>query len=66
MFLKYLSIDEEKLKGFLNEKAELKLYEHALEEINLQRPHVLPAEQEALLAEASEVLDAAQVIRLEC
>ena len=55
-----LSIDEEKLKGFLNEKEELKLYEHSLEEINLQRPHVLPAEQEALLAEASEALGAAE------
>jgi oligoendopeptidase F len=53
-----LSIDEAKLKGFLEEKSELKLYEHALEEINLQRPHVLPAEQEALLAEAGEVLAA--------
>ncbi|MFZ0443557.1 MAG: oligoendopeptidase F [Bacillus sp. (in: firmicutes)] len=55
-----LSIDEEKLQGFLNEKEELKLYEHSLEEINLQRPHVLPAEQEALLAEASEALGAAE------
>ena len=55
-----MSIDEEKLKGFLNEKEELKLYEHSLEEINLQRPHVLSAEQEALLAEASEVLGASQ------
>ena len=55
-----LVIDEETLKGFLNEKEELKLYEHSLEEINLQRPHVLPAEQEALLAEASEALGAAE------
>ena len=55
-----LSIDEEKIKGFLNEKEELKLYEHSLEEINLQRPHVLPAEQEALLAEASEALGVAE------
>jgi oligoendopeptidase F len=53
-----LSIDEEKVKGFLNEKEELKLYEHSLEELNLQRPHVLTAEQEALLAEASEVMSA--------
>ncbi|MGJ7919596.1 oligoendopeptidase F [Neobacillus sp. LXY-4] len=52
-----LSIDENKVKGFLNEKQELKLYEHALDEINLQRPHVLSAEQEALLAEAGEVLN---------
>lgn len=51
-----LAIDEDEIKSFLAEKAELKLYEHALEEINLQRPHVLSAEQEALLAEASEVM----------
>ncbi|SHR45756.1 Oligoendopeptidase F, plasmid [Mycobacteroides abscessus subsp. abscessus] len=53
-----LSIDEEKVKKFLNEKEELKLYEHSLDELNLQRPHVLSAEQEALLAEASEVMNA--------
>jgi len=54
-----LSIDEEKLNQFLAEKEELRLYEHAFDEINLQRPHVLDADQEALLAEASEVLGAA-------
>ncbi|HVI20843.1 MAG TPA: M3 family oligoendopeptidase, partial [Bacillus sp. (in: firmicutes)] len=53
-----LSIDEGRLKGFLSEKVELKLYEHSLDEINLQRPHVLSAEQEALLAEASDVFGA--------
>ncbi|MED1202524.1 oligoendopeptidase F [Heyndrickxia acidicola] len=53
-----LSIDESKLKQFIQEKEELTLYEHALEEINLQRPHVLSAEQEALLAQASEVFNA--------
>jgi oligoendopeptidase F len=53
-----LAIDESKVKSFLMEKPELKLYEHALDEINLQRPHVLSAEQEALLAEAAEVMDA--------
>ncbi|SEN15251.1 oligoendopeptidase F [Mesobacillus persicus] len=51
-----LSIDEQRLKGLLEEKSELQLYQHALEEINLQRPHILSAEQEALLAEASEVM----------
>lgn len=51
-----LAVDEEKIKGFLNEKEDLKLYEHALEEINLQRPHILSAEEEALLAQASEVM----------
>ncbi|PLT33880.1 oligoendopeptidase F [Bacillus sp. V5-8f] len=53
-----LAIEESKIQQFLQEKEELKLYEHSLEEINKQRPHVLSAEQEALLAEASEVLDA--------
>jgi oligoendopeptidase F len=51
-----LAVEEEKIKGFLQEKEELKLYEHALEEINLQRPHVLSAEEEALLAQAGEVM----------
>ncbi|XJZ28192.1 oligoendopeptidase F [Bacillota bacterium Lsc_1132] len=53
-----LSIEESKLSGFLKENEELKLYEHALEEINLQRPHVLSAEAEALLAQASEIMNA--------
>ena len=53
-----MSIDEGRLKDFLSEKAELKLYEHSLDEINLQRPHVLSADQEALLAEASDVFGA--------
>lgn len=53
-----LSIDESNIKGFLNQKSELKLYEHALDEINLQRPNVLSADQEALLAEAGEVMNA--------
>lgn len=52
-----LAIDENRVKSFLDEKQELKLYEHALDEINLQRPHVLSAEQEALLAEAGEVMN---------
>ena len=53
-----LSIDESKLKTFLEENEQLRLYEHAIEEINLQRPHVLSAEKEELLAKASEVLSA--------
>ncbi|MFB6465349.1 oligoendopeptidase F [Cytobacillus sp. Hz8] len=53
-----LQIDEGKVNGFLAEKEELKLYKHSLEEINLQRPHVLSADKEALLAQASEVLSA--------
>ncbi|MBA4536441.1 oligoendopeptidase F [Bacillus aquiflavi] len=52
-----LAIDESLINGYMEEKQELKLYEHAFKEMNLQRPHVLPAEQEALLAEAGEVLN---------
>ncbi|MBM7604070.1 oligoendopeptidase F [Metabacillus crassostreae] len=51
-----LAIDETKIKNFVEENEGLKLYEHALDEINRQRPHVLSAEKEELLAEASEVL----------
>ncbi len=53
-----LSIPEERLQSFLQENEELKVYKHALEEITSQRPHVLSAEEEALLAQASEVLSA--------
>lgn len=52
-----LEIEESKINEFFSAKPELKLYEQALAEINLQRPHVLSKEQEALLAEASEVMD---------
>jgi oligoendopeptidase F len=51
-----LTMDEAAIKSFLEEKEELRVYEHTLDEINRQRPHVLSAEQEALLAQASDVL----------
>ncbi|WP_433748961.1 oligoendopeptidase F [Falsibacillus pallidus] len=50
-----LSIDEEKLTKFVEGNQDLQQYKHALEEINLQRPHVLSSEEEALLAQAGEV-----------
>ncbi|ANB60947.1 oligoendopeptidase F [Anoxybacteroides amylolyticum] len=53
-----LAIDETKIQSFLAEKEELKLYEHALDEINRQRPHVLSAQEEALLAQAAEIMAA--------
>ncbi|MDL4842932.1 oligoendopeptidase F [Aquibacillus rhizosphaerae] len=52
-----LSIDEETLNKFLEEKQELKLYKHALGEITRQRPHILSQKEEELLAEASEVME---------
>ncbi|ALC80743.1 oligopeptidase PepB [Bacillus gobiensis] len=53
-----LSIQEDKLQQFLLEKEELRLYSHALDEINRERPHVLSEKEEALLAEASDALSA--------
>ena len=47
-----------RLLSLYRENEKLKLYAHAIEEINLQRPHVLSATEEALLAQASEVFDA--------
>ena len=54
-----LAIEEEKINQFMQDKKELSLYEQSLKEISLQRPHVLSAEAEALLAQASEVMGTA-------
>ncbi|MCD8508551.1 MAG: oligoendopeptidase F [Bacillus sp. (in: Bacteria)] len=52
-----LAIPEETIKTFLEETPELKLYEHALDELNRQRPHVLSEKEESILAQVSEVTD---------
>ncbi|HLQ71596.1 MAG TPA: oligoendopeptidase F [Bacillota bacterium] len=49
-----LSVDEETLQSFIKENKELQGYEHVLNDINRQRPHVLSEKEENLLAEASE------------
>ncbi|KRG15959.1 oligoendopeptidase F [Lederbergia galactosidilytica] len=54
-----LAMDESKIAQFIEENTDLQVYRHALEEINLQRGHVLSAEQEAMLAQASEALGSA-------
>lgn len=51
-----LTIEDETLSKFLEENDELKLYKHSLEEILKQKPHVLTAEEEEIMAQASEVL----------
>ena len=43
-----LSIDEEVLNKTIEAHDSLRLYKQEIEEINTQRPHVLPAEQEEL------------------
>ncbi|WP_158736129.1 oligoendopeptidase F [Alteribacillus sp. YIM 98480] len=50
-----LSIPEDKLSQFLKEHEKLKRYEHALNEINEQRPHVLNESEESILAQVAEV-----------
>lgn len=57
-----LSLDEETLNRFVEEHEGLKLYKQALEELNAVRPHVLPAEQEALLAQISEVANSSSQV----
>lgn len=53
-----LSVDEETIQGFVNEYEPLRLYNQMLKELNLQRPHVLSADKEELLAQFSEVTGA--------
>lgn len=51
-----LAIEEAKLERFMQEKEELKLYEHAFDRIAKRRPHVLSTEIESILAQASDVM----------
>src|SRR5690606_38334516 len=51
-----LKMEEGTIQSYLEEKEELKLYEHVLNEILRQRKHVLGEKEEVLLAEASEAL----------
>ncbi|HET7579557.1 MAG TPA: oligoendopeptidase F [Bacillales bacterium] len=52
-----LSIDEETLNTYLDENEDLQLYRFALEKINHKRPHILPAEQESILAQVGELTE---------
>ncbi len=53
-----LALEEDKVTSYLSEHDGLQLYAQVLKEINEMRPHVLPAEQEALLAQFSQVTNA--------
>lgn len=50
-----LSIDEETIKNYIHDYEPLSLYKQMLTELNLQRPHVLSADKEELLAQFSDV-----------
>lgn len=53
-----LSLEEQTIQKYLDEYEPLRLYEQMLKELNLQRPHVLTADKEELLAQFSEVTSA--------
>ena len=53
-----LALDEATLEGFVKENEALGLYKQHLAELALERPHTLPKEQEALLAQLAEVTGA--------
>ena len=53
-----LSLEEDQLSSYVADHEGLQLYKQVVKEINEMRPHVLPAEQEALLAQVSEVASA--------
>lgn len=57
-----LSIDEAKLKEFINNNNGLKLYTQFINNLIRQKPHILSAELEELLAQAGDVMDAADNI----
>jgi oligoendopeptidase F len=55
-----LALSHERIEEYLQAVPGLQLYRHALDEIERQRPHVLSAEMEALLAQAAEVGNVAE------
>lgn len=50
-----LTLSDEEILGYLAEEPKLSLYRHYVEQIIANRAHVLPEEQEALLAGAGEI-----------
>ena len=50
-----LAIPPDRLEAFLREEPGLQVYRHALDEITRERPHILTAEIEGLLAQAAEI-----------
>ncbi|MFD1899077.1 oligoendopeptidase F [Enterococcus termitis] len=53
-----LSLSDDQIWGYFAEKPELEIYRHFVENILNERPHILSAEQEALLAGAGEIFEA--------
>ena len=57
-----LAADAAKIDEFIAEEAGLALYRHYIDDLTRLRAHRLPAEQEALMAQASETMDAPEQI----
>jgi len=53
-----ISMDEEKLKSWINENSGLKVYSHYFDEILRQKAHILSEKEEELLALAGEIAHA--------
>lgn len=53
-----LSLSDDKIWGYFDENAKLEIYRHFIENILSDRPHILSADQEALLAGAGEIFEA--------
>ncbi len=53
-----LEIPEDKLYAFLSENKDLQLYRFMIDEILREKPHILSASEEQLLAAAGDVMDA--------
>ena len=58
----FLSVDESVIRGFMEEKEELKIYETMFNRIFREKAHVLSKAEETLLAEVKEVANAADDI----
>lgn len=51
-----LSIEENQIETFMEQNESLRVYRHAFDELALERPHVLTEAEEAILAQAGDVL----------
>lgn len=51
-----LSIDENQIEAFMEQNESLRVYRHAFDELALERPHILTEAEEAILAQAGDVL----------
>ncbi|AFS77980.1 oligoendopeptidase F [Gottschalkia acidurici 9a] len=57
-----LLIEEQKLKQYIKNESDLKIYEHYINEILRQREHILSQEQESIIAQMGELSSAPESI----